>query len=246
MLGICYDKTQTLRKGASEAPKRLRRSFSKQETYHRSGIDLTEEAFFQELGNIKPKNAAELIEQTKSALSKAKHFPIILGGEHTISYGAVKALKLKTFVVLDAHLDCEAHGDLRHDSVTRKISELLGPENVLLYGVRVFSKEGEGFIRKKKMRIANLNHLKNMKGPIYLSIDFDVLDHAILPAVGNPEPDGLNFKEIMEAVRAIAPKLMAVDFVEYTPLGEPMNTVYDTIAGKLIYGVLAEIIRARK
>ena len=85
------------------------------------------------------------------------------------------------------------------------------------------------------------DEIKNLKN-VYLSIDFDILDPKLMPAVGNPEPDGLEFKEVIDIVKEVVPNLVAVDFVEFTPV-EKDNDIYLSIAGKLIYSVMAEIIK---
>ncbi|MFQ6020788.1 MAG: arginase family protein [Candidatus Aenigmatarchaeota archaeon] len=236
LLGICYDKTQTLRKGAAKAPKLIRKIFPKLETYL-SGVDLSE-AFVEDLGNISPKNIKDLMKKTFEKLN-TKKFPIIIGGEHTITLATVKKLKPKTIVVLDAHPDCENKND--HSGIVRKLIE--DGYRVILYGVRTFSKKEEEFIRKNRIKMASLKYLKNIKGPIYLSIDFDVLDPSIIPSVGNPEPNGLSFEQVLKVIRILSKKLIAVDFVEFTPT---KNDIYTLMAGKLIYFTLAEILKVRK
>ncbi|TRZ54714.1 hypothetical protein D4Q76_01855 [archaeon] len=246
LLGICFDRTQTCRKGAAKAPPLIRKSFSKLETFV-SGIDLSEKAFINDLGNIKPKNIDSMVEEAKTKMKNSKNFPIIIGGEHTISMAGVKALpQIKSFVSFDAHPDCE--NSEGHDGVARKICDIIGKENVFLYGVRCCSKEEDSFVNKNKINIVkNISELKKIPAPIYLSIDFDILDSSILPAVGNPEPDGLKFKEVMEAVKILAPKLAAVDFAEFTPLGiKKLDEIYALIAGKMVYAAMAEIVKAKE
>lgn len=245
LLEICFDGTQTCRRGSAKAPALIRKAFPKLETFV-SGIDLTEKAFINDLGNIMPKNAGEMIGKTESRLKNSKGFPIILGGEHTASLAGIKALpRIKSFVVLDAHPDCE--DSEKHDGVVRKISELIGEKNVYLYGARCMSKEENDFLRKSKVNIIKtVSELKKIPAPIYLSVDFDVLDTSIFPAVGNPEPDGLEFNEVMEAIRILAPKLAAIDFVEFTPLGiKELDEIYALIAGKMVYGAMAEIVKTK-
>jgi len=279
LLGICFDRTQTCRKGAAKAPPLIRKSFSKLETFV-SGIDLSEKAFINDLGNIKPKNIDSMVEEAKTKMKNSKNFPIIIGGEHTISMAGVKALpQIKSFVSFDAHPDCE--NSEGHDGVARKICDIIGKENVFLYGVRCCSKEEDSFVKMHESEafgthknrrflaesetsfpylpetpfpcknniniVKNISELKKIPAPIYLSIDFDILDSSILPAVGNPEPDGLKFKEVMEAVKILAPKLAAVDFAEFTPLGiKKLDEIYALIAGKMVYAAMAEIVKAKE
>ncbi|MFZ3076908.1 MAG: arginase family protein [Candidatus Aenigmatarchaeota archaeon] len=245
LFGICFDRTQTCRKGAAKAPLLIRNVFPKLETFV-SGIDLSEKAFMNDLGNIKSKNIDIMIKETITKLKNSENFPIILGGEHTISLAGVKALpRIKSFVSFDAHPDCE--NSEGHDGVARNIAKEIGEKNVYLYGVRCRSKDENDFLKKSKVNIVkNVSELKKIPAPIYLSIDFDILDPSILPAVGNPEPDGLKFNEVMEAVKILAPKLVAVDFVEFTPLGvKELDEIYAMIAGKMIYETMAEIVKAK-
>ncbi len=244
LLGICFDKTQTLRKGAAKAPDLIRKTFPKLETFI-NGIELSEKALIKDLGNIYPKNNRELIKQTQKKLQGCS-FPIILGGEHTISFAAVSALpKIKSFVCFDAHPDCE--NTYKHDGVVRRIAE--SGKNVFLYGIHCLSKQEHEYLRKSKIiTIKDATQLKAIPTPAYLSIDFDVLDPSLLPTVGNPEPYGLSFKEVIEAMRMIADKINAIDFVEFTPFLQKLkdlNEIYALLAGKLIYSAIAEIIKAR-
>lgn len=246
LLGICFDKTQTCRKGAAKAPLLIRKSFTKLETFV-SRVDLVEKAFISDLGNIKPDNMERLIKEAQFKLENAKNFPIILGGEHTISLAGIKSLpKIKSFVSFDAHPDCE--NSEGHDDVVRNIAKVIGENNVYLYGMRCRSKEENAFLNKSKINIIkNLSGLKKIPAPVYLSIDFDILDPSLLPAVGNPEPDGLSFKEVIETVKVLAPKLAAADFVEFTPLGiKELDEVYAMIAGKMVYAAMAEIVKAKE
>lgn len=243
LLGICYDKTQTLRKGAAKAPILLRKSFPKLETFI-NDVELSEKAFIKDLGNIYPKDLSELLAQAKKRLAGVE-FPIILGGEHTISCAVFSSLSnVKSFVCFDAHPDCENTDG--HDGVVRKISET-GAE-IFLYGVRCFSKKEKEYLQKSKIKvIKDLKELKNIPSPAYLSIDFDVFDPSIFPTVGNPEPAGLSFQNVINAVRVIANKIIAIDFVEFTPLRDKeLNDIYSLLAGKLIYSIIAQIIRAKR
>ena len=234
LIGILLDR-KTFGRGSHNAPIEIRRVFPRMETFI-NGVDL-EEHGLTDLGNILPKNYDKMIVEANVRING--RFPIIIGGDHSVSYVGVKAVKPKVFVSFDAHPDCEP-GELRYDTVTRKIAE--DGIKTVLYGVRCFSKKEAEFIREKKINIATLEDLKKINGPVYLSIDLDVLDPTIMPAVGNPEPNGLTFSEVLEGVKALAKNLVAIDFVEFVPT---KNTTHTLMAGKLIYHCLAEIIKAK-
>ena len=235
LLGICFDKTQTLRKGASKGPIAIRKTFPKLETFIEN-VDLSNH-FIKDLGNINPRNLEEIENKLRDV--DFKYFPVIIGGEHSITYSCVDRLKPKNIVILDAHPDMENKND--HSGVARKIYNI--GINVFLYGIRAYSKDEMKFVKKNKISMNSLPDIKKIKGPTYLSIDFDVFDPSVVSSVGNPEPDGLSFNEIANVIKILAKKLVAVDFVEFTPANNDIDAI---IAGKLIYRTLAEIIKANQ
>ncbi|MBU5575097.1 MAG: arginase family protein [Candidatus Aenigmatarchaeota archaeon] len=239
---ISFDKTQTFRKGSAKAPKIIRNIFPKLETYI-SGIDLTN--IFIKENFISAKNFNELNEKINTMFSNLKEkFPIIIGGEHSISYFTIKQIKPDYIVWLDAHPDCE-NKNFGHDSVLKYLIE--DGYKALLYGIRTYSKEEEKFLRENKIKILkNINEIKKIKGKIYLSIDFDILDPSIMPAVGNPEINGISVLELQNIIKILASKLCAIDFVEYTPLNCKCDEISKTIAAKIIYFSLAEIFKNSK
>jgi len=234
LVGVCLDRKQ-FRRGSDKAPYELRNAFLNIETFL-DGIDL-QQHWLKDLGNIIPKSYDDIENQIKTKIS-SNSFPIILGGDHSITLPVVKALKPKVFVSFDAHPDCDG-SDVSPKSVTRKIIE--AGFKTFLYGVRAISKEENDFLNKNKIKIATLEDLKKINEPIYLSIDFDVLDPSIMPSVAYPEPNGLTFNQVLEAVKILSKNLTAIDFVEFVPTE---NLTYALIAGKLIYSSLAEIIKS--
>jgi agmatinase len=234
LIGILLDR-KSFGRGSHNAPIEIRRIFPRMETFI-NGIDLEEHGFI-DLGNILPKNYNQMITEAKIRINRK--FPVIIGGDHSVSFVGVKTTKPKVFVSFDAHPDCEP-GELKYDSVTRKIAE--EGYKIFLYGVRSFSKKEWNYLKAKKIKIASLEDLKKINEPTYLSIDFDVLDSSIMPAVTNPEPNGLSFKDVIDGVKALAKNLVAIDFVEFVPT---KNITHTLMAGKLIYYSLAEIVKAK-
>lgn len=245
LLGVPWDKSQTYRKGAAKGPDAIRAILPHLETWH-AGVDLADAAFMKDLGDMKAKNFDMITGKMFAALHKndipAGSIPIIVGGEHTVSLAAVRALKPRRVVVLDAHPDAE--DSQGHTGVVRRIAEQVGPQNISLFGTRVLSKDEHAWLAGNRIHIASLKDLWKIREPVYLSIDFDVLDPHVLPAVGNPEPAGLSFVDVLEAVHALAPRITAIDFVEFTPT-DCCADIHALTAGKLIYAAMAEIVRAR-
>ena len=236
-----WDRTQTFRKGAAKAPDLIRKIFPKLENYI-NGVDLSEH-FFDDMGNVNGRNINEVWNGIYKKLFDYGSFPIITGGDHLVTFGSVKALKPDYYVCLDAHPDFESSN--MHDSVNRRVAEFLGNNRVFLYGVRCMSKKENEYIVENRISVNNLKEIRKLRGRIYLSVDLDVLDPSILPAVGNPEPDGLSFRNVVEVVSKISDRLVGMDFVEYTPLVSTLRDVHSTIVGKLIYFSMAEIVKKK-
>ena len=165
MLGICFDR-KVFRRGSHMAPFEIRKVLGQLETYVH-GVDL-QDVFLKDMGCIEPKDYDEIEKFVKTMPKKG--LPIFIGGDHSVSHPLVRAIKPRNFVSFDAHPDCE-NKDLCFSSVTRKIAE--DGVKSYLYGPRCISKEEEKFIKAKKVKIATLADLKKIRGPIYLSIDFD-------------------------------------------------------------------------
>jgi len=190
---------------------------------------------------------------------------IALGGEHTITSALVQAVQTKFpdlhVVALDAHADMRDSYDgskLSHACALRRIYELGRPLTVL--GVRSYSEEEYQLLRVAprltlfKARELHtpegwdqaLQHLRDIKGPVYLTIDLDALDPAIMPAVGTPEPGGLTYHQALTIISTLAGRgpIIGADLVELAPI--PGHRVSDFTAARVMYKLLAAIYRQRR
>ncbi len=160
--------------------------------------------------------------------------PVILGGEHTVSLGAIKAARefgVDYLVVLDAHADFydEYEGErFSHATVTMRASEIV--PRTLVMGVRTIGWEEKRLLSDREdVRVLYRESLgdqaiseikKEVKGrKIYLSVDVDILDPCYVPCVSTPEPDGLSWRELTHILREIihSSEVIAMDFVEFSP-----------------------------
>jgi agmatinase len=265
LLGVKWDKFQCFRTGAGKGVDLIRREFVS-DTAELNIFCAGEscnlyDTEVQDLGDVEPENEGEMITEVGEKLSNVKGLPVVLGGSHAISYPVVKSLKPENFLVIDAHSDLYPK-DFHEDSWMKHGKGELSQENVTwcvrkegvkvhMFGQRIFAPEEEEFMKANNLKVSKLEDLKKIKGSVYLSVDFDCFKPSIFPAVGNPEIGGLDVEEFMEAVRQVADKIVAVDFVEFTPFpedetGKELNKIYARLASKIIWGVLAEIKRARK
>lgn len=261
IIGVPFDSTTSYHSGSRLGPIVVREAsfgFEKYNTVFNK--DLT--ASFYDFGdvNVVPGNCEEtcrIVEDTINEILDLNVKPIIIGGEHSASIGAIKAL-IKRFGKLTViHLD--AHRDLAFDFVGEKYSHAtvmrraheMGVELVQI-GIRSSSADENEFVKSTyniqtfknkdvhKHMDAIEYYLINIDGPIYISIDMDVFDPSIAPSVGNPTPGGLFISEIEAIIETLSHKnVVGLDVVETAAdrLGD--NTA--VVAAKIIYDFLTLI-----
>ena len=268
VVGVPYDHTSTYRAGSRFAPRAIRDASLNIETYSlRTGMDI-ENVPIHDAGDLHVvDNVSETLDRltkvTKDILSAGK-MPVIIGGEHTITQGPVRSLPHPVGVIsFDAHGDLRDEyggGKLSHATVLRRITEIVGADNVLVCGVRALCKEEVDFIAQRKIEkmtpweIRELGLAKATERVqsfsrkfkhTYLTIDTDVLDPAFAPGVSNPEFDGLTPEELVTLTTAVADeKMIGFDLVEVCPNYDSGATA--VAAARLIFEVIAKAEKSRK
>lgn len=196
------------------------------------------------------KNIGEIYAKVKKLLEDGK-FVVTLGGEHSISIGPVRAYSEKFKDLSILYFD--AHGDLReeyngskynHACALKRISEF--NKNIVHVGCRSICDEEAELIEKEKYKFFWAHEFKrglinydeiisNLKENVYISFDADVLDSAIMPATGTPEPGGLDWYDLITIVRKVGQErnIVGFDLVELSPIKN--FPAYDFTAAKLIY-----------
>jgi len=261
IIPIPYEATVTYRKGTGKGPEAIIRASQNLELYdeelegepYRVGIYTA-----PELKNIcLPPEAMveEVYRRIKLSISSQK-LPIILGGEHSITVGAVKAFAEVcpnlSVLQLDAHADMRdsyQNSFYNHACVMRRVEEY---SPFLGLGIRSLSKEEAEYIKGKSLEIISAREILRGEGwkklilchlssEVYLTIDLDVLDPSIMPAVGTPEPGGLGWYQILNILRYLAQnkRVLGMDIVELSPLEE--NITPDFLAAKLVYKAIGYI-----
>jgi agmatinase len=210
---------------------------------------------FLSLTKNSPKEAIFQVQKATERILKNRKFPVILGGEHTLTLGVALALK-KFFKNEFSILQFDAHSDLRdefegtkyhHATFARRIVDDLRIK-ICQVGIRAISKKEFDFLKKtKEVKIFYKRNYKKeeilnfLTKKVYLTIDLDVLDPSIMPAVGTPEPEGLFFENVLEIVKEIAKKkeILGFDVVELSPI--PGFFAPNYLTAKLISKILAII-----
>jgi len=258
LFGIPFDSTHSYKPGCRFGPDTIRDSFNNIEIFHPDlKIDL-ENVNIEDLGNTRHTVvASEMIDMVKKItaelVSKQRQL-VILGGEHSITYGTYTSFPKETgYVVFDAHYDLRdefADITLSHASYLRRIVEERGSENILHVGARAFVKEELEFLTENKIKTISDREIRDGNGPnllkdyvstfdsVYSSFDLDVLDPAFAPGVGNPEAVGITSRELFEMIHSFdETKVIGVDIVELNPYHDNGSTA--TLAAKIISTLIA-------
>jgi agmatinase len=268
VIGVPYDHTSTFRSGSRFGPGAIREASLNIETYSlRTGVDI-ESVPIHDAGDLHiVDDAAETLRRLRGVagdILSAGKMPICIGGEHTITLGAVQSLPKSVGVVsFDAHGDLRDEyggGKLSHATVLRRISEVVGTDGIYVCGVRALCKEEVEFIQKERIQHLTpwglrelglekaAEKLREFLGKFqrtYLTIDSDVLDPAFCPGVANPEFDGLTPSELTHLVSAVAAeRMIAFDLVEVCPNYD--SGAAAVAASRLIFEVIANAEKARK
>ncbi len=249
VFGVPLDSTVDYIPGTRFGPKIIREAANFIEPFDiETKKNLLDEVKIVDIGDIEPvrgnaEKTLERIEEQVKEIINAKKFPLMLGGEHLISLGAVKAFPKGTKIVsFDAHYDLKEvweGSEYTHNTWLRRLSEIIGKRNVCIIGARC-GDEFEDEYSKDILVNPDSNKLKNfIKGrDIYLSVDMDVFDPSIAPGIGTPEPDGMKYHEFIEKLKMICEfaNIVGLDITETRPLGE--NKITEILAGKLIFKIL--------
>lgn len=237
LFGAPFDSTTSYRPGTRFAPDSMRSNSFGFETYSpRQSADLEDCAVHDgddlELCFGDVTGVLEDIKARAEEILDAGKLPFLIGGEHLVSLGAIRAA-IKRYP--DLHiLHFDAHTDLReeffgatlsHATVLRRAWELVGDGRIHQFGIR--SGLGEEFEWAKEhvhLHAFDLEGLdetiESLRGkPVYLTVDLDVLDPSVFPGTGTPEPGGVGYLELESALlRACKLNIVGADMVELSPV----------------------------
>lgn len=236
MLGIPFDSTATYMPGARFGPSAIREASYNFERYNLTFNRELRAPIF-DLGDVSVvagdfKETSKRIIDTLSRLLSHDLKPLILGGEHTITYPILEAILSRNNPVIihfDAHMDMRDYynGRFSHATVMRRVYEL-EPQSIIMIGVRSASREEIEFVEEHKIEYYTsqmiqediekvTSKLKGIRNPVYVTVDMDVLDPSYAPMVGNPTPCGLTPFHMEKFIEIISKKdIVGVDIVEVT------------------------------
>jgi agmatinase len=256
ILGVPFDGTTTYKPGARFGPLSVREASYNLERYNLF-LDKNLDVPLYDLGDLEVvhgnfKKTCSHLKSTVKELSNRDITPVAIGGEHTISYGIVNALKIRdaTIICFDAHLDLrdEYMGEkYSHATVMRRIFDL-NPENMIQIGIRSCSEAEATFASTEQIEYYTSpdvrkdlkgveNYLSTLDGPLYVTVDIDVLDPAYAPSVGTPVPGGLTPPELQKLIYSLKGKeVIGFDLVEIS--SNQMGDITSINGAQILYDFL--------
>lgn len=255
ILPVPYERTTTYVKGTAKGPQAIIDASRNMELYDEELDKNTSKigiCTLKELEiNEKPELMVNIVRDTIKRLIDNKKFPVIIGGEHSITPGCVKAFaqKINDFSVLQL----DAHADLRdkyegskysHACPMRRVLEI--NKSLVQIGIRSLSPEEADFIKQNNMKIFWAKDISDndkwfneaiskLAKNVYITLDLDVFDPSILSSTGTPEPGGLGYYQVLRFLKKVFEQknVVGVDVVELCP--NENNVSPDFTTAKVIY-----------
>ncbi|MGC9976890.1 MAG: agmatinase [Syntrophales bacterium] len=262
---IPYDLTSTYQSGSRRGPHAILEASSQMELYDE---ELCKETYLAGIYTLSPlesdaRGPGEMMQAVRRAIAdilSSDKVPVLLGGEHSISFGAVQAFTERypglSVLQLDAHADLRNYyqcSPYSHASVGRRISEICP---LIQAGIRSMSAEEAAFMKEGKIKSYSADFIleennscekicENLSADVYITIDIDVLDPCVMPSTGTPEPGGIYWKDILRLVREVSKRcrVRGFDVVELLPI--PGMVAPDFLAAKLVYRIMGYLTEAK-
>jgi agmatinase len=265
VIPVPYDLTSTYQSGSRRGPGAILEASANMELYDE---ELGRETYLAGIHTLPPLDAdargpvemVNAVRRTIGGIVADGKIPVMLGGEHSISFGAVQALQ-EVFPKIGV-LQLDAHADLRdtyqgtpfsHAAVARRISGICP---LVQAGIRSMSAEEAEFLKTDPVKSYSAEFIlenrawceticSDLEGDLYLTVDLDVLDPAIMPATGTPEPGGIIWRDLLHLVREVSKRcrIRGFDVVELAPI--PGMIAPDFLASKLVYRIMGYLTNGR-
>ena len=256
ILPVPYDETSTWMKGSDKGPDAILEASVNLEFYD---IETASEAHLKGIHTVEPVlekdtpgSMVKAVYDRTLALLADKKFPVIIGGNHSVPIGAIKAFS-ETFDNLSV-LQLDAHGDLRQIYEGSEFNHACAMARAREYapivqvGIRSMSLEELPFADSGRIFYAHQLYydktlyrraIDKLTSNVYITIDLDVFDPSLMPSTGTPEPGGPDYFELMHFLREVIREknVVGFDVVELCPSAS--NKAPDFIAAKIIYQLLS-------
>ena len=252
LLGVCYDGSSSYRRGAAEAPPVIRQALWSEagNPWTELGIDLSSAPLDDE-GDLllpsgeDPADTRVRIEGAVRRILDSGRRPLILGGDHSITYPIMRAMGSGYPSLAILHLD--AHGDLydefqgdrySHACPFARIMEEGLVQRLVQVGIRTMTPHQRDQARRFGVETIEMKDWRDGRalefdGPVYLSFDLDVIEPGLTPGISHREPGGFTVRQAIAIIHSVRAPLVGADFVEFNPAQDPTG-VTAAVSAKLV------------
>ena len=259
LIGIPYDASSSFLRGAAAAPPLIRSAMHSPagNNYTENGADLSQ---LSDAGDLSlsddPASARSAIEAGIARVIEDGFRPIVLGGDHSITYPIMRAISKKHRGITILHID--AHGDLyddfegdrcSHACPFARIMEERLVSRLVQVGIRTLTPHQREQIKRFGVDCIEMQHYAGgarpkVSGPVYLSVDIDGLDPAFAPGVSHREPGGLSVRDVITMIHGVSGPIVGADVVEFNP-AQDLGGVTASVAANITREIAGTMLLGR-
>jgi agmatinase len=260
IMGLPYDEKSSFLKGPSEAPQKIRAALDSPawNLWTEMGFNLGEKSLFSDFGDVNCTSGGDpfsLIEETVLQILNKDFHPIVLGGDHSITYPVIRAFGQRfsdlNVLLFDAHTDlyAELDGDrYSHACPFARIMEEKLIARLVQVGIRTMNDHQRSQVEKFGAEVIEMRQLGDslmltFDSPLYISFDMDVLDPAFAPGVSHHEPGGCSTRQVINIIHSLNAKVVGADIVELNPGRDPLG-ITAMAAAKIVKEIAGACIRS--
>ena len=258
LVGLPYDAASSYRRGPAAAPPLIREALRSpaSNSWSESGIDVGLPTSLADVGDVDLANTADVRGGIEAGLRRVLQDggrPIVLGGDHSVTYPVLRALRplhrSLTVLHFDAHPDLyeEFEGNrFSHACPFARVMEEHLADRLVQVGIRTMNGHQRAqadryAVEVIDMRAWTAGRRPTVEGAVYISLDVDVLDPAFAPGVSHREPGGLSVRDVITMLQSIAGPIVGADVVEFNPTQDPVGLTAPVCA-KLVKELAARMV----
>ncbi len=258
LIGLPYDSSSSFLRGAAEAPAAIRAALesSHWNSWSELGQDLAANDVMSDAGDVLLSAGPRARDEIESAVAEVLAGgwrPLALGGDHSVTYPLIRAMRRSypalTILHLDAHPDLyeEFEGDrFSHACPFARIMEEDLASRLVQVGIRTLNPPQRRQAQRYGVELIDMRSWEagvrpSVEGPVYLSVDLDVLEPAFAPGVSHREPGGLSVRDVLSIIQQLRGTLVGADVVEYNPR-QDIGGVTAVVAAKIVKEIAGRIL----
>ncbi|HEX6049750.1 MAG TPA: agmatinase [Gemmatimonadaceae bacterium] len=270
LIGLPYDASSSYQRGPADAPPVIREALwsPSANSWTELGVDIGEEGAVADVGdlalaNCSPADARLAIEAAIARLMDGGARPVALGGDHSVTYPVLRAVRghvpRLTIVHVDAHADLydAFEGDrYSHACPFARIMEEQLADRLIQVGIRTMNAHQRAQAERFGVEVIEMRRIPRetrdlrfaIDGPVYLSVDIDALDPAFAPGVSHREPGGLSVRQLLDVIQSagsLGGPIAGADVVELNPRNDPSG-ISAMAAAKIVRELLGLMLSRRE